>query len=399
MSAWRILSIGILLLVASTAAWSQQTSNLPSTSRGTFLKLTEVQKLWEDEGYAQAVVELETLTAEVRDDPYEYALSNQYLAHTRLLAGDNAGARVAIEAALSNDDIPAPMKASLGLSYGQLLIGDEEFELALTYLEQWLELTDAPPMPGQLFYVAYANFMTGNLPRARTLIERAITEGQKPNDQWERIYYQILSEQGEHEQALDVLMGMLNRTPANDAHWRLLVNHYMQREESREALAALVIANLQNPMTQERDLKRLVSMYGYVEIPEKAARLLESYITDERVTRDVDTLRQLGDLWLMARERAKAKDVLEEAAAVAPDGRTFQLLGGIFFEDEQWEDAYAAFLEALDQGGLDDPPRVQLLAGISAFRAGMNREARVALEAASESEDLRAQAQGILRRL
>ena len=216
MSAWRILSIGILLLVTSTAAWSQQTSNLPSTSRGTFLKLTEVQKLWEDEDYAQAVVELETLTAEVRDDPYEYALSNQYLAHTRLLAGDNAGARVAIEAALSNDDIPAPMKASLGLSYGQLLIGDEEFDLALTYLEQWLELTDAPPMPGQLFYVAYANFMTGNLPRARTLIERAITEGQKPDDQWERIYYQILSEQGEHEQALDVLMGMLNRTPTND---------------------------------------------------------------------------------------------------------------------------------------------------------------------------------------
>ncbi len=399
MRALRVLTVGTVMLFLTAAVWAQQSSNLPSTSRGTFLKLTEVQKLWETEEYAQAVSELETLAEEVRDDVYEYALANQYLAHTRILAGDNAGARLAIEEALSNDDLPAPMKANLDLSYGQLLIGDEDYELALKHLEEWMVLTEAPPTPGQLFYVAYANYMTGNLPRARTLIERARTEGRKPNDQWERIYYQILVDQGEYEQALDIVMGMLNRTPANDGHWRLLVNHYMQREESREALAALVIANLQNPMMQERDLKRLVSMYGYVEIPEKAARLLESYMSDERVTRDVDTLRQLGDLWLMARERDKAKDVLQEAASVAPDGRTYQLLGGIFFEDEQWAEAYEAFLEALDQGGLNDSPRVQLLAGISAFRAGMTREARVALEAAAESEDLKAQAQGILRRL
>ncbi len=395
----RVVMLVGALVIGATTALAQGGSSLPSTSRGTFLKLTEVQKLWEDENYEAAIAELQELVERVRDDAYEYALANQYLAHTRILNGDNAGARQAVEEALSGAEVPLPMQSSLNLFYGQLLIGDEEFESAKTHLEFWFENTDIPPVPGQIFYLAYANYMTGDLPRARMFIERTIEEGGKPNDQWERIYYQILFEQGEYDLALDVIMGMLNRVPANDGYWRLLVNHYMQREENRDALAALVIANLQNPMTQEADLKRMVSMYGYVEIPEKAARLLESYMVDERVTRDADTLRQLGDLWLMAREREKAKDVLQEAASVAPDGRTYQLLGGIFFEDEQWDDAYAAFLEALDQGGLANPPQVQLLAGISAYRAGMNREARIALEAAAESDDLRAQAEGLLRRL
>lgn len=385
--------------LAASAAWPQTESTLPTTSRGTFLKLTEVQRLWENEDYATAIVELEDLAAGVRDNPYEYALTNQYLAHTSILAGNNDRARDAVEEALSAGELPVAMKADLDLFYGQLLIGDEEYEKAETHLESWLATTDKPPQPGQIFYVAYANYMTDDLPRARTLIERAINEAPQPNDQWERVYYQVLFDLGEYPAALEVILGMLDRSPANDGYWRLLANHYMQQEENKEALAAMLLANIQNPMTQEADLKRLVSMYGFIEIPEKAARLLETYMADDRLPKDPDTLRQLGDLWLMARERDKAKVVLEEAAQVAPDGRTYQLLGGIYFEDEQWEDAYSAYLEALDQGGLKQPAQVQLLAGISAYRAGMNREARVALEAAAESDEYRDQAEGLLGRL
>lgn len=397
-----LAACGLLLVtVAAPGAFAQQQqSTLPSTSRGTFLKLTEVQELWETEDYATAIAQLEALADEVRDDPYEYALTHQYLAHTSILAGDNDRAKDAVRVALSSGDVPAPMKADLDLFYGQLLIGDEEFELARSHLEDWLAYTEGPePAPRPLFYVAYANYMTGNLPRARTLIERAIEAARQPNDQWERVYYQILFDLGEFAGARQVIVRMLKRRPAEDSYWRLLVNHHMQREESRDALAALVLANLQNPMTSEPDRRRLVSLYGYVEIPDKAARLLEAYIADESVTRDADTLRQLGDLWIMARERNRAVSALQAAAEMAPDGQTYQRLGGIFFEDERWRDAYSAFIRALDYGGLKDPANVQMLAGVSAYRAGMSREARVALEAAAESDRYRAQARALLRRL
>lgn len=395
----RIVVLAAWGLIAS-AVCAQQTSTLPKTSRGTFLALTEVQDLWEEERYAEAIPRLEALAVEVRETPYEYALVNQYLAHTNVLSGNTLAARAALEQALGQpDELPVAMKASLDLFYGQILIGEEEYDEAIRHLEAWLVATEIPPLPGQLFYVAYGNYMTGDLPRAQALIERAIEESPEPKDQWYQVYYQTLFEQKAYNEALKVILGLLERNPETDSYWRLLANHFLQLEESREALAAMLVANLQNPMSEPADLRRLVSLYGLVEIPEKAARLLDAYLADESLEKDPQTLRQLGDFWLMARERTKAKAVLEEAAEVAPDGRTYQLLGGIFFEDEDWAKAYTAYTRALDLGGLREPAQVQLLAGISAMRAGMSPEARLALEAAAESEAFRQQAESLLSRL
>ena len=389
----------VLMVVASAPVVAQQTSTLPSASRSTFLKLTEVQELWEENRYDEAIAELDELATGIRDKPYDYALTRQYLAHTSVLAGDTPRARLALEEAMVIEGLPPQMEADLQLFYGQILVGDEEYEKALEMLEGWLAKTVTPALPAQIFYVAYANYMTGDLQRAQPLIERAINEDTVRHDSWDRLYYQILFEQKIYGEALAVLMEMINRKPGDDGYWRLLVNHYMQLEDSRAALTALAIAHLQNPMTEPADLKRLVSVYGYVEIPEKAARMLEEYLADEALPADPESLRQLGDLWLMARDRAKAKVALQRAASVAPDGRTYQLLGGIFFEDEEWGEAYKAFVEALRLGGLEETPRVHLLAGISAYRADMKPEARDSLETAAEDDELRPQAESLLRRL
>jgi tetratricopeptide (TPR) repeat protein len=367
--------------------------------------LTEVQELWEQEDYATAEARLNELVAKVRGNAYEYALANQYLANTRILSGDTDGARLAVEQAIGAGDIPMVIRADLDLFYGQLLLGDEEYATSVEHLERWLSTVlanptrIAPPQPKQVFYVAYANYMNKNLARARELMEQSIAESPEPNPQWERVYYQVLYEQEEFDLALDVLLRLLEQQPEEDDNWRLLANHYMQQEQHQEGLAAMLLANFVEPMTTETDLKRLVNMFGYVDIPERAARMLEQYIDSGEITADPQTLRQLGDLWLMAREREKAKVALQKAADAAPDGRTYRLLGGIFFEDEEWENAYSAFLEALDLGGLNAPFQVRLLAGISAYRAGMTDEARVALQAAAEDEDIRPQAEALLRRL
>ena len=400
------IAIAVVALLLLDVAGAQSRATPPSPSRSTFVALTEVQELWEQEDYATAAAKLVELAENVRGDAYEYALANQYLANTRILAGDTDGARGAVEAALGAGEIPEALRTDLDLFYGQLLLGDEEYTRSVEHLERWLTTVLSnptafpPPQPKQLFYVAYANYMDGKLPRARELAERTIAELKQPNDQWERVYYQILYDLEEFDEALAVLLKLLERTPQEDDHWRLLANHYMQQEQHQEGLAAMLLANMVEPMTTEVELKRLVNMFGLVEIPERAARMLEQYIESGEVSAEPETLRQLGDLWLMARERGKAKAALEQAAAVAPDGRTYRLLGGLYFEDEEWEDAYSAFLEALDQGSLSQPSQVRLLAGISAYHAGMTSEARVALQAAAdEDESLRGQAEALLDRL
>ncbi len=126
---------------------------------------------------------------------------------------------------------------------------------------------------------------------------------------------------------------------------------------------------------------------------------MEQWIGEERIAPDAEALKQLGNLWLMSRERSNAISVLTEAAAIAPDGKTYELLGGIYFEEEDWPAAYASYQSALREGELDEPSQVSLLAGISAYRAGLNDEARDALEIAAENEDLKDQAESILNNL
>jgi tetratricopeptide (TPR) repeat protein len=144
-------------------------------------------------------------------------------------------------------------------------------------------------------------------------------------------------------------------------------------------------------------------------MPEKAARLTEQWIAEDKIEADGKTLRQLGDLWLLSREREKAKGYLRRAATTSKDPDTFELLASLHFEDEEWRDAYSNFVTVLDFDGrrddegerieIDDPLRIHMLAGISAFRAGMNAEARRSLRRAMDDPGLRSQARAMLAQI
>jgi tetratricopeptide (TPR) repeat protein len=241
--------------------------------------------------------------------------------------------------------------------------------------------------------------MSGEVEASQPLVARAISESLNAPESWYQLFYRILFDQKKYEAGEEVLKGMLTRMPTDEGTWRLLASHYLQLEESRDGLAALMVAYTNEMLESDSDLKQIVALWGYIDAPDKGARLLEEWLTNEKLTRDADTLKQLGNLWLMARERDKAVSVLQQAAETAPDGRTYELLGGIHFEEEEWGDAYSAYSNALRSGDLEEPRRTSLLAGISAYRAGSFAAAKEALEVAAESAEYREQAESILRQM
>lgn len=367
------------------------------TSRSTFARLTDVQRAWDDENYDRAFSMLERLASQKGLGNYDAAVTQQYIAHTALLADQPERARQALEAALAFDDLPDKLLAPLKLSLGQLALADEKYEHAKTLLEDWFRLIDVDPQASQLFSVAYANYMTGNLPRAETLLED-IVELEDANPSWPRVYYQVLFEQQKFDEAERILYRLLNLEPGNSGYWRMLANHYVRVEKRRRALAALAIADAQAMLTETSDRERLASMYGFVEAPERAARILEATLGEDAEPA-ASVLERIGNLWLLARERPRALDYLQRAAAAAPNGRLYELIGSLLFEDEQWAAAHDAFRLALSAGDSVEPPRVALLAGVSAMRAGLDDAARQALESAKASEKHRAYALSMLREL
>ena len=374
--------------------------NAQTLMKSTFYALTKAQKLIEEEDYGKAVIQLEALVKKTEGAGYDYARVNQYLAHASLMAGNAKRARQAVEAALTVpvEDVPPELLLELKLLYGQMLLGDEEYELARVTLEEWLAAAPKPAA-NYIFSVGYANYMTGKLVQARPLVARAIAESSKPQNSWYQLHYRILMDLKEYREAESVLYLLITQAPSEKIHWRMLASHYLQIEDENDALASLMIAYRQTLIDDTEDLNRIITLYSMVGVPEKAARLLTGWMEEEKIPTDAETLEMLGNLWLVARERGEAKTVLQKAAAAGQDGKTYERLAGIHFEDEEWQEAYKAYRQAYRIGGTEEPSRVSLLAGISALRAEMFEEARDSLETAAKSKKYRQQAERMLQKL
>lgn len=389
----RILKLALLFsLLAALSA------NAQSVTRGTFNALEKVQVMMEAEQFAEAVVELEALAIKTEKNPYDFALTSQYLAHASVMLDDQPRARSALEAALASEGLPDDLRSSMNLFYGTILLGDEEFELARDVLAEWFAQAELPT-PSQIFSYGYAVYMSGDVAESQSLVARAISDSLNPSESWYQLFYRILFDQKKYPAAEEILKGMLTRAPTDEGTWRLLASHYLQLEESRDGLATLMVAYSNELLESDSDLKQIVALWGYIDAPDKGARLLEEWLTAEKLERDADTLKQLGNLWLMARERKNAMSVLQQAAEMSPDGRTYEMLGGIHFEEEEWTEAYTAYSNAMRIGDLEEPMRISLLAGISAYRAGNFDDAKLALEVATESDEYRDQAESVLRQI
>ncbi len=397
----KINVVHILLVAIAVCLFSTEVSAEAKASRSTFMKLMDIQELWEEDKFPEAIAGLNALIESVADKPYDFALANQYLAHTVVMMGENERARAPLEAALAQPGLPAELLANLKMFYGQIIMADEEWELAQRMFDEWLAVTTEEPTPGQLFQVGYANYMAGDLPRAVDFVQQAVDGRTTPPDNWLRLQYQILFELQRYDQALTIVTELVERDLNSDEYWRLLASHHMRLEDYEQALSAFAIAQQNDVLTKEDDLRRVASLYGHVAIPEKAARLLQQWIDDERIEQNAETWRQLGDLWMLAKERENAKVALWKAVESEPDADTYEFLAGIHFEDAEWERSHEAFEKCLDTGDVEDEDlhRLQLLTGLTAMRSGNKQVAREYFMLAEQDEELRGQVRGLMRKL
>jgi tetratricopeptide (TPR) repeat protein len=390
------LCVVLLLLMVTLQGAAEQ-----APSRSTFAKLMDVQELWEDNRYPEAIAKLEALAEATRGKPYDFAVTNQYLAHTAVMMGEHERARPALEAALAVPGLPAKLIAELKMFYAQIVIGDEEYELARKMFDDWLAVTEETPSPAQLFSVGYANYMSGHLAESRDFVSQAINQSPEPPDGWLRLYYEILFDSKAFDDARQISINLLNRDLANEGYWRLLANHHMRLEEYAEALSIAEVAMHTGAMQDETDLRRMTTLYRQVLVPEKAARRLATWMEAGNVEETAVTWRQLGDMWLLAREYDNAKSALWKSVSMEADAETLEFLAGLHFEDAEWQQSFEAFERTLRVTDSDDENlhRLEMLTGLTAMRAGHEGDARKYLMMAQQDSKLRGQVRAILREL
>ena len=163
------------------------------------------------------------------------------------------------------------------------------------------------------------------------------------------------------------------------------------RDSDKESLAVLALAERQNFLDTEGEIRNLANIYLLLDIPYKAAQVLEDGLERGILKPDEKTLSLTGDAWTMAREYGKAEVVLKRAAAKASDGEIFYRLGQIYVEDERWKEALDVLSQAQAKG-IKKMGDAAYLEGVAAFQSGNRKAAIASLRKAQRYDESRSNA-------
>ena len=112
------------------------------------------------------------------------------------------------------------------------------------------------------------------------------------------------------------------------------------------------ITHLQNGLDKEKQFIALAYQYLAVDIPYRAAQVLDKAMTKGLVERNAKNLSLLGSSYQRAQEYRKASPVLEEAAKKSEDGNAWSRLAGVYLNLNENEKALVAARNALKKGDL-----------------------------------------------
>jgi tetratricopeptide (TPR) repeat protein len=216
------------------------------------------------------------------------------------------------------------------------------------------------------------------------------TKSTEPRESWMQLLASLLIDTEAYDEAVPV-MEKLSATFPKKSYYSQLSALYAQLGEHQKALGALEIAYVENLLDDESSLETLAQLYLYNDIPFKAAQVLEKGLSASTISEDAESWRLLANAWLQARERERAMEPLERAAALQADGDGWMQLARIQLEAGQWADARTSLSRALGHG-VDSPGTANLLLGIANVSEERWEDAARAFEAAQKDPPTQAAA-------
>ncbi|MCI0400675.1 MAG: tetratricopeptide repeat protein [Gammaproteobacteria bacterium] len=369
----------------------------PLLSETTYQALADVHTMTEKGDYQEALAALQKLGSQANANPYEAAVINQNLGYVYHALGDYPKAIDAFERALNTGLLPQILTHSLTYNLAQLLIYTKAYREGLQYLNEWLKNEPAPSSEPHIL-AASAYYQLEQYGEAIPHARIAVQQVSEPNESWYQLllacYYQLSM----YENAATLLEEMIVNFPKERSYWLQLTGVYQQLKREKQALAILELAYSQD-MLDEHDLLRLAQLYLYMEMPYKAGGLLATELKAGRIKKTKENLELLANSWLLAQEKQKAADALQQAAQVAEDGTLLYQLGRIYVDLERWGEAITALQASTKTSGLDDPADAYLLLGIAAYRLGNNGLATKAFTKAVSYDKTKSQADWWLQQL
>lgn len=356
-----------------------------SLSRETYLKLQEASKLTEAGNVREAIRRLKLLERALQEKDFELAMVRQHLAYAHVAAEEPAVARDIADKVLKSGQLPTEADHALTWLAAQIAYQLEDYRSCIHYVNQWLSAERSPCAKAH-FLAGFSYYRLKQPGEAEQHLERAVALAEKIPDDWRRVLLAVYLDGKRYHKAQTLLYSLMESDPDNKSWWNYLVAVFLEQDQEDKALATLVLAHYRSRLDTE-DLMRIVRLYSYNGIPEKAARLLQDWMNEGRLEATHKTYRLQFELWHLACEYKPALQALEKAASSTNSGEDYLMLGHLHLERNEWQQARNALQQAL-RLGVKEKTKAHYLLGVAAFNCDDPAMARLAFEEAKKNPKL-----------
>jgi len=369
----------------------------PAIDQATGKKLNAAIELLNADKFAEAKAILAQMDNE-RMSPYENSRVFQMLASVANAEGDNDAARRHLEASIASGGLNDEEISQARFQIAQLYIMVERWQDGLRALQTWLA-TATNPNSSAYYLLAIVHYQLGDHRAALDPAQKAVDLATDPKASWIELLLALRLENEDYRAAVPLLKRLVVLDPTKKSYWIQWSGVNRALEEYNEALAVLEVARVAGFVETDSEYRGLAELEMYVEIPHRAARMLEEKIADRAVEADENIYEKLSQAWIQARDYEKALVPLERAAELHENGNFFVRLAEVQLQLQDWKGASSALQRALDKGDLRDTGTAQLMMGVSLFSLKQPKDARPWFQRATGHEHVRRQAEGWLRHI
>lgn len=388
--------LGLALLLPAPAAIAADCENPKkasgSLSESTYRRMTKIQEDIGDKKYGEAIEQLDKLIGRVKNNDYEFALVMQTYGFAYSAQEQYSKAAEAFQAAIDKDALPQEPQELMLFNIGQLYMAGEETEKGLKYLLQYVNTACGNVPPEAYILIANAYAEKKQYSRALPWVDKAIAaKGAKAPESWYQLKLAIHYEQRQFKSAAQVLVTLVSKYPIKEQYWKQLSGVFQEMKDDEEALAVMALAERQGFLDTEKELNNLANIYLFMDIPYKAAKVMDRAMAAGKMERNYENLKKLGTAWQLARVDDKAIEVLSQAAEAGRDGDMWMQIGQIYVGQEEWNKAIENLSKAVEQGATRSG-EANLLLGVSHWNKGDKSRATAAFKKAQRFDKTKKQA-------
>jgi len=398
---------------------------LQSSTAKKMAKVYEALEVVDDKGEPAPDMEtvVEILT-ELRSDQenlksYDRSVMWNSWGYVYFVEGKYDQAMRAYDNVINEPEVTLPIRNAALFTLAQLNLVKENYAKGISLILQWMdEVETVTAQAWSLLGQAY--FQQGNFKKAMSSMKTAISmseeEGYKPKENWYVIVAacigELKKEIGEKNallQQLDIYEILVNLYPKK-LYFIQLGGTYGQLGRERDYMITLKAAHSKDLLDKESEYLALAQLLLLNKNPFWAAQVLVSgqkkITTYQETVKDKATgketkvdktgpvvksneknLKLLADSWRMAQEIEKAIPVLEQAAALSKDGKSYVLLGNLYLSEDKLNEAVDAIKKGLKKGKIDKLSQVHLTLGQAYFELQKFDSAKKEFRIAARDKD------------